>query len=747
MPDGTVIYPSFYRPWLASYIVPGSLAAKYQSLRPDWAWNYVPLLNPATGQPVIPSTPDPAKNIKVQLTNGTVFYTSFIPPDMEGLPPIPPVGGTIVLTPSQLLAPDVKNLEFGPGSQIPNVGNFNNDSNWMDFGWPVMTAPNGKRFKAMGAILTMDLNNRVNLGVSGNRLGNVPAAPALTYPAGAYPNRSHTSTHGMGPSEINPNRLLAVRVLQATEANLKVTITTQTPHGLAVGDFVVVSGVGQGMPVPPAVKVWPKTGPYNGYFQVTGATATAFTYNVLYKGLTSPATGGAVFAKKKLDEMQLVLDRRYGGTFYGTPAQWRAAPQNSMPNWSYGGAVTPTQYTSSMPIGKSLNFPVSLTQPQLSQSNPIDADGLNASTNTNNQPTGVSSSQPYSAFTMTSVNAIGASPAVQRMYVNTNGFPFTLTPGMAISVGDGFATETGATPVIVQTVDATTRDPANPTKPFPSFTAVFKKTHPAGAPITTVGATMSTAALNPKAVGNGLAQQMFVGHTQAALPGKATNFWSLQPGMLVNIGVQNVVPPVPVETVVVGSVNANSITARFTQVHPANTLVWFTPYSAVPNYPGTEGPPVTGANTGYGNGLALETQFAPLAYNPFNPNVLPFKPLVPAHRQRQRLSDRVRHGIVAALRGHQRPGDAGGFVPLDAQHDDRSDAAQQGVDGRHSPRPHRFRADVQFQSHDAQSVDHSAAAGEQGERLGRLLPVRKPPASRQSPTRLHPGRIDGHPPS
>ena len=48
-----------------------------------------------------------------------------------------------------------------------------------------------------------------------------------------------------------------------------------------------------------------------------------------------------------------------------------------------------------------------------------------------------------------------------------------------------------------------------------------------------------------------LAQQMFVGHTQAALPGKATNFWSLQPDVLVNIGVQNVVPPVPVETVVV----------------------------------------------------------------------------------------------------------------------------------------------------------------------------------------------------
>ena len=74
---------------------------------------------------------------------------------------------------------------------------------------------------------------------------------------------------------------------------------------------------------------------------------------------------------------------------------------------------------------------------------------------------------------------------------DTNGFPFTLTPGMAISVGDGFATETGATPVIVQTVDVTTRDPANPTHAFPSFTAVFK-THSAGAPITPVGATMSS---------------------------------------------------------------------------------------------------------------------------------------------------------------------------------------------------------------------------------------------------------------
>lgn len=84
---------------------------------------------------------------------------------------------------------DVRNLD-GP---VINPGQKNNDSYWMDLGFPVFTSPNGKKYKALFAPLIIDLDNRVNLMAHGNVKGN----------AGA-----HMSNQGWFRSEVALNRAL-----------------------------------------------------------------------------------------------------------------------------------------------------------------------------------------------------------------------------------------------------------------------------------------------------------------------------------------------------------------------------------------------------------------------------------------------------------------------------------------------------------------------------------------------------------
>jgi hypothetical protein len=143
--DGKVVMPSFYRPWIT--FGANLKAAKYTSLFPHTSW-----------------------------------HPNFVLPDSDS-------------------SGDVKNLEFGPGT---------NDSKWMDLGFPVMTAPNGKRYKVLFAPLIVDLNNRLNLWAHGNRIGS---------------NQSNASNMGIGPSEVNPSRVLnqnvsdtaAIKMQKATE--------------------------------------------------------------------------------------------------------------------------------------------------------------------------------------------------------------------------------------------------------------------------------------------------------------------------------------------------------------------------------------------------------------------------------------------------------------------------------------------------------------------------------------------------
>jgi hypothetical protein len=86
---------------------------------------------------------------------------------------------------------DVKNIVTSPGYLDPQSGHIvNNDSFWIDIGAPILTAPDGRKYKALFAPFIMDLDGRVNLNAAGNIRGT------STSP--------HLSNQGWGPWEINP---------------------------------------------------------------------------------------------------------------------------------------------------------------------------------------------------------------------------------------------------------------------------------------------------------------------------------------------------------------------------------------------------------------------------------------------------------------------------------------------------------------------------------------------------------------
>jgi hypothetical protein len=100
--------------------------------------------------------------------------------------------------PNEAGGPDVKNFDGGKGLKKPNGGGyFINDSYWIDAGWPVMTAKDGRKFKVLFAPLIIDLDNKVNINVHGNIKGT-----------DANSNPISLSHHGIGWWEVNPQKVL-----------------------------------------------------------------------------------------------------------------------------------------------------------------------------------------------------------------------------------------------------------------------------------------------------------------------------------------------------------------------------------------------------------------------------------------------------------------------------------------------------------------------------------------------------------
>ncbi|HZU36165.1 MAG TPA: hypothetical protein VFA18_09660 [Gemmataceae bacterium] len=93
---------------------------------------------------------------------------------------------------------DVKNLTGSPGTLVGGQL-YNEDSFWMDLGFPVQQLPGGGFFKPLFAMLIMDLDNRVNLNAAGNlRASSRDSKGNIQAPYG------HGSNQGWGRWEINP---------------------------------------------------------------------------------------------------------------------------------------------------------------------------------------------------------------------------------------------------------------------------------------------------------------------------------------------------------------------------------------------------------------------------------------------------------------------------------------------------------------------------------------------------------------
>jgi hypothetical protein len=187
---GQVLTPSYYRYWLMNGAGQVALSNKGSAYYTQPTGKYY-LLRPR------PQEVDPTG------TNGFPY-----PSDPKG---------------------DVKNLDWAPGGM---------DSIWIDINAPVVTLPDGTKYKMLVAPLVLDMDGRVNLNVAGNLLSWTTNAGLKSY--------IHGSNQGWGPWEVNLSTVLNLNTASTEWTNVLLgndqTIGTRgnsspTTSSLALGRY------------------------------------------------------------------------------------------------------------------------------------------------------------------------------------------------------------------------------------------------------------------------------------------------------------------------------------------------------------------------------------------------------------------------------------------------------------------------------------------------------------------------------
>jgi len=236
--DGEVLVPSYHRPWTVNAADPPAVA-KYTVLYPHSSYHQFD-----------------------RNGNGTI--------EADEKFPDPGPGG------------HVKNLDFSPGTKI-GAGYGANDSYWVDGGFPVLTAKDGRKYKPLFAVLATDLDGKLNVNAAGNIRGVYPATHATR--AG---ETMHTSNGGYGPWEIN-----ASAVLQQTD--WKYLFTNQT-FGRYGGDGrpqtlgSVLSGPPGGIYVDSAPPIYARTD-IDGWDHTTSAATAGMTWPTGFAGFPTYSAG------------------------------------------------------------------------------------------------------------------------------------------------------------------------------------------------------------------------------------------------------------------------------------------------------------------------------------------------------------------------------------------------------------------------------------------------------------------------
>jgi hypothetical protein len=175
--------------------------------------------------------------------------------DHPNFPPPEDLGGDV-----KNLPPDFHTLVATLPGPIPIYAN--NDSYWIDLGFPVQRSPDGKLYRPLFALFIADLDSRVNLNYHGNTRANLPFAPDPRPDRVVLFDRwNNASNQGWGPWEVNLGRVLM--------ANLP----NDQNHPPAAFDLINGAAAPPGnLPLPE----WPNL--FAG--RITGPTATAGRYGL-----------------------------------------------------------------------------------------------------------------------------------------------------------------------------------------------------------------------------------------------------------------------------------------------------------------------------------------------------------------------------------------------------------------------------------------------------------------------------------